>query len=270
MTSYQRFTGPQILRFQHKYPDAYKRTSRISLVSSFLASVCLGKIAPFDISDVCGMNLWDIKAGGWNEKLVALAAGSFGAEDLKKKLGSVSEDGGVHLGKVSSYFVHKYGFNAACIVVAFTGDNPSTIIALPLRSLDAMVSLGTSTTFLMSTPEYKPDPATHFFNHPTTPRQYMFMLCYKNGGLAREKVRDAVNAKVRLREGTRFVGRLRQALAEHTAAGATRRLEIHENGSLLSKARNHSQSTERRVAFQLQSRDRKSRRVRSGPPEARG
>ena len=141
------------------------------------------------------MNLWDIKAGEWHEKLLALAAGHFGAEDLKKKLGQVSEDGGLHLGQVSNYYVQRYGFDAACTVVAFTGDNPSTIIALPLRSLDAMVSLGTSTTFLMSTPEYKPDPATHFFNHPTTPGQYMFMLCYKNGGLAREKVRDAINAK---------------------------------------------------------------------------
>jgi xylulokinase len=142
------------------------------------------------------MNLWDIRAGRWHEKLVALAAGSFGADDLKKKLGSVPQDGGVHLGKVSKYYVQRYGFDAACTVIAFTGDNPSTIIALPLRSLDAMVSLGTSTTFLMSTPEYKPDPATHFFNHPTTPGQYMFMLCYKNGGLAREKVRDAINAKI--------------------------------------------------------------------------
>ena len=141
------------------------------------------------------MNLWDIKAGEWHEKLLALAAGRFGAEDLKKKLGQVSEDGGLHLGRVSNYYVQRYGFDAACTVVAFTGDNPSTIIALPLRSRDAMVSLGTSTTFLMSTPEYKPDPATHFFNHPTTPGQYMFMLCYKNGGLAREKVRDAINAK---------------------------------------------------------------------------
>jgi hypothetical protein len=44
----------------------------------------LGKIAPFDISDVCGMNLWDIKASQWHEKLLALAAGRFGAEDLKK------------------------------------------------------------------------------------------------------------------------------------------------------------------------------------------
>ena len=115
------------------------------------------------------MNLWDIRAGRWHEKLVALGAGSFSAEDLKTKLGPVSEDGGLHLGKVAGYYVQRYGFAEACTVIPFTGDNPSTIIALPLRSLDAMVSLGTSTTFLMSTPEYKPDPATHFFNHPTTP-----------------------------------------------------------------------------------------------------
>ncbi|TKA37460.1 putative D-xylulose kinase A, partial [Friedmanniomyces simplex] len=53
-----------------------------------------------------------------------------------------------------------------------------------------MVSLGTSTTFLMSTPLWRPDPAYHFMNHPTTPGLYMFMLCYKNGGLAREQIRD--------------------------------------------------------------------------------
>jgi xylulokinase len=63
--------------------------------------------------------------------------------------------------------------------------------------MDAVVSLGTSTTFLMSTPEYKPDPATHFFNHPATPGLYMFMLCYKNGGLARELVRDSINNELK-------------------------------------------------------------------------
>ncbi|KKF95389.1 putative D-xylulose kinase A [Ceratocystis platani] len=85
-----------------------------------------------------------------------------------------------------------YGPNLDCQIAPFTGDNPATILALPLRPMDAIISLGTSTTFLMSTPYYKPDPAYHFFNHPTTPGQYMFMLCYKNGGLAREKVRDAL------------------------------------------------------------------------------
>ena len=51
---------------------------------------------------------------------------------------------------------------------------------------------GTSTTFLMSTPHYKPDQSVHFMNHPTTPGLYMFMLCYKNGGLARENVRNSL------------------------------------------------------------------------------
>jgi xylulokinase len=150
-------------------------------------------VAPIDIGDVCGANLWDIKKGGWHEELLALAAGNEGVEDLKSKLGHVPEDGGSSFGKVSQYFVKRYDFPSSAQVIAFTGDNPSTILALPLRSSDAIVSLGTSTTFLMSTPQYKPDPAYHFMNHPTTAGLYMFMLCYKNGGLARENIRDAIN-----------------------------------------------------------------------------
>ena len=139
------------------------------------------------------MNLWDIKQGAYHEDLLRLAAGSSDIVSLESKLGDVSEDGGGSLGKISSYYVDRYGFNAACTIAPFTGDNPSTILALPLRPLDAMVSLGTSTTFLMSTPHYRPDPAVHFFNDPTTADLYMFMLCYKNGGLAREQIRDSVN-----------------------------------------------------------------------------
>lgn len=147
-----------------------------------------------DISDVTGANLWDIKNGRWHEDLLALAGGSNGVEDLRKKLGDVPEDGGKSFGTISAYFQKKYGFPSTTQIVAFTGDNPSTILALPLRSSDAIVSLGTSTTFLMSTNQYKPDPAYHFMNHPTTAGLYMFMLCYKNGGLAREHIRDAINA----------------------------------------------------------------------------
>ena len=162
-------------------------------MSSFLASVFLGRVAPIDIGDVCGMNLWDMKAGCWHKELMALTCGSSKTDDLERNLGEVPEDGGQRLGDISPYFVQRYGFESSCSVTAFTGDNPSTILALPLRPHDAMVSLGTSTTFLMSTPQYKPDPAVHFMNHPATPGLHMFMLCYKNGGLAREQVRDALN-----------------------------------------------------------------------------
>lgn len=181
------------MRFREKYPDTYRATARISLVSSFLASIFLGKVAPIDISDVGGMNLWDTKGGKWHHGLLELASGDDGAENLKQKLGVVPEDGGGSFGPVSPYFVSRYGFHKSCAVIPMTGDNPSTIIALPLRAGDAIVSLGTSTTFLMSTPQYKPDPAYHFMNHPTTAGLYMFMLCYKNGGLAREQIRDAVD-----------------------------------------------------------------------------
>lgn len=190
----QRYSGPQIMRFREQNPTAYAATARISLVSSFLASIFLAKVAPIDISDVCGTNLWDIPNASWNEQLLSLAGGgSSYAPLLKQKLGDVAQDGGKSLGTISRYFAQRYGFASECEVVPFTGDNPSTILALPLRASDAIVSLGTSTTFLMSTPNYIPDPSYHFMNHPTTPGLYMFMLCYKNGGLAREHIRDAVN-----------------------------------------------------------------------------
>jgi xylulokinase len=133
----------------------------------------------------------------WHDDLLAAAAGSTSSDavaSLKAKLGDVPHDGGASFGTISPYFCKRYGFASSAQIIAFTGDNPSTMLALPLRSSDAIVSLGTSTTFLMSTDTYKPSPAYHFMNHPTTPGLYMFMLCYKNGGLAREHIRDALNA----------------------------------------------------------------------------
>ncbi|WEW58820.1 xylulokinase [Emydomyces testavorans] len=228
--AHHRFTGPQILRFQRKHPEEYQDTSRISLVSSFLASVLLGWIAPFDISDVCGMNLWDIQKDSWNEDLINFCAGNYGADDLKKKLGDVPHGGGVHLGKIHAYFVERYSFHPGCIVLPSTGDNPSTILALPLRPLDAIVSLGTSTTFLMSTPEYRPDPSTHFFNHPTTAGLYMFMLCYKNGGLAREHVRDAINAKLGPENGSDSWRNFDRILLETPVAGQKTESDLMKMG----------------------------------------
>jgi xylulokinase len=139
------------MRFRQKYPEHYKNTCRISLVSSFFASVFLGKFAHIDISDVTGMNLWHIGRGKWHDGLLDLATEKTGAKELKEKLGEVPEDGGQPIGKVGKYFVDRYGFNPDCDIAPFTGDNPATILALPLQPSDAIVSLGTSTTFLMST-----------------------------------------------------------------------------------------------------------------------
>lgn len=193
-SAHHRFSGPQILRWRKEDPKAYEQTSHISLISSFLASIFLGKVAPIDLADVTGMNLWDIRAGDWHQDLLALCGGSPNTSSLRQKLGSVPTDSGASLATISPYFTARYGFSPSCAILPFTGDNPSTILSLPLRAGDAILSLGTSTTFLMSTPTYNPSPAYHFMNHPTTPGLYMFMLCYKNGALAREQIRDRINA----------------------------------------------------------------------------
>ncbi|KAF3901592.1 hypothetical protein ABW21_db0203977 [Orbilia brochopaga] len=145
------------------------------------------------------MNLYNMETHTWDDRLISLAASSSGTDTvataaLYEKLGPVEPDGGKNLGSIASYFVQKYGFPTSCTIMPSTGDNPSTILALPLQPHDAIVSLGTSTTILMSTEHYHPSAAYHLFNHPTTPGLYMFMLCYKNGGLARENIRDAINA----------------------------------------------------------------------------
>jgi xylulokinase len=59
--------------------------------------------------------------------------------------------------------------------------------------MDIIISLGTSTTLLLTTSTYKPSPSYHIFNHPTTKGLYFAMLCYKNGSLAREQVRNQIN-----------------------------------------------------------------------------
>lgn len=114
LIGYQRFTGPQILRFHRRFPKVYEKTARISLVSSFLCSLFLGRIAPFDISDVCGMNLWDIQGGKWDETLLSTTAEGEpgGVDGLKARLGPVETEHGKHLGSVSPWFVERFGFSS--------------------------------------------------------------------------------------------------------------------------------------------------------------
>lgn len=140
------------------------------------------------------MNLWNISKSQWDATSISTASFDGNSTALYAKLGDVVKDGGQNLGPISSYYVKKYGFSPDCVIAPSTGDNPATILALPLQPQDAIVSLGTSSTLLMSTPTYYPSPAYHMFDHPTTPGLYMFMLCYKNGGLAREAVRDSINS----------------------------------------------------------------------------
>ena len=183
--AFERFTGPQIRKFFKTEPDAYKKTSNIALVSSFMASLLAGKIAPIDFGDGAGMNLMDIRNKVWNMEALKATAPS-----LKLKLPPLAASGQV-VGKVSPYFVNKYRLNPEALATIWTGDNPASVIGLGLiKPGQIAVSLGTSDTFFGSMGKCQTDEngEGHVFGSPTG--GYMTLICFKNGSLAREKVRE--------------------------------------------------------------------------------
>lgn len=58
--AHERCTGPQIRKMHQTRRSVYDGTERISLVSSFMASLLLGAYASIDETDGAGMNLMDI------------------------------------------------------------------------------------------------------------------------------------------------------------------------------------------------------------------
>lgn len=181
----ERFSGPQIRRFSEMDPDAYAATARIHLVSSFMASVLAGRDAPIDHGDGAGMNLLNLESLDWDADLLEATA-----PGLRGKLPPAQPSPTV-VGPVAAYFVEKYGFSATAQVVAFTGDNPSSLIGMGASQPGkVIISLGTSDTFFASMPEPLTDPAGcgHVFGNPLG--GFMTLQCFSNGSLAREKVRD--------------------------------------------------------------------------------
>jgi xylulokinase len=188
--TFERFTGPQVRKFYKTEPDAYAKTSSIALVSSFMASLVAGKIAPIDFGDGAGMNLMDIRHKVWDADALKATAPS-----LKLKLPPLAPSGQT-IGKASNYFVQKFGLNPAALATVWTGDNPASVIGLGLiKPGQAAVSLGTSDTFFGTMEKCQTDEngEGHVFGSPTG--GYMTLICFKNGSLAREKIRELYEIK---------------------------------------------------------------------------
>jgi xylulokinase len=185
--AYERFTGNQIAKVAGGDAAAYKDTERVSLISSLMCSVLLGDYAPIDFSDGCGMNLLNLQSRAWDPALLAATAPGLGA-----KLGAPAPSHAA-VGTVGAYFSGTYGLPKTARVIAWSGDNPCSVAGLGLSAPgDVAVSLGTSDTMFGILPAPTPGLEGHIFVNPMDPASYMAMLCYKNGSLTRERVRDAV------------------------------------------------------------------------------
>ena len=182
--AFERFTGPQIRKLAKVDPDAYARTARIHLVSSFLASLLAGRDAPVDPGDASGANLMDLAtATWWHEAVEATAPG------LAPRLPTIAPAASI-VGPLAPYWRMRHGLPAAK-VVTWSGDNPCSLIGAGLVMEGRVaVSLGTSDTIfgLMRAPRVDPGGTGHVFGAPTG--DYMGLTCFSNGALARERVRD--------------------------------------------------------------------------------
>ena len=184
--AFERFTGPQIRKFHQEDPEGYDATCRIHLVSSFMATLLVGTDAPIDPGDGAGMNLMNLREKDW-----APAALEATAPGLSGKLPAIEESWSI-IGSLSNYWVERYGFSPATRVVCWSGDNPCSLVGVGLVKPGRLaISLGTSDTLFGYLPEPRVDPAMegHTFGAPTG--DYMSLICFKNGSLAREKICNA-------------------------------------------------------------------------------
>jgi xylulokinase len=182
---FERFTGPQIRKFAERHPGAYAQTDRIHLVSSYMASLLAGIHAPIDPGDGAGTNLMDLREGRW-----AAAALDATAPGLAGRLPALQPSWFV-VGRLAPYWQRRYGLPPAQ-VIAWSGDNPCTLVGAGLVTDRRLgISLGTSDTVLGFTPAPRPSGSGshHVFGSPTG--GFMNLICFSNGSLARERIRDA-------------------------------------------------------------------------------
>jgi xylulokinase len=180
----ERFTGPQIRRVFKHDRQTYLATGRIHLVSSFLASLLVGRHAPLDPGDASGMNLMDLATRTWWPDALEATA-----PDLAAKLPSI-EPSSTILGTLAPFWQVRCKLPAPHVAI-WSGDNPCSLIGTGLVNEGrAAISLGTSDTIfgLVRTPRVDEAGTGHLFGAPTG--DYMTMTVFKNGSLARERVRD--------------------------------------------------------------------------------
>jgi len=193
----ERFTGPQIRKFAEHSPQDYERTHLIHLNSSFMCSVLAGQSAPIDHADGAGMNLANIHTWRWDSDLLDATV-----RGLAQKLPTLAPSD-TCVGTIAPYFCEKYGLCPSTKIIAFTGDNPSSLVGTgAVLQGRATISLGTSDTLIYATRAANPMPDRHVLGGPAG--GYMTLICFRNGSLARERLKNELGVDWNFFDKTAF------------------------------------------------------------------
>ena len=127
-----------------------------------MASVLAGRSVPVDFADASGMNLLNLKTKEWDKRLADAAAPGL---LNKPALGSSFFNSCRAISQAT--LLRKYGFNPACRIAVWSGDNPNSLVGISGGEPGtAIISLGTSDTLMVA------------FDHPVTdPNGYGHVFC---------------------------------------------------------------------------------------------
>lgn len=193
---YFRYTAAQIRKIYEEEPKIYEDTEHISLISAGMASLLLGDYAPEDVADAAGTGFFLLQSDPpkWWELAVERTA-----PQLKDRLVSEPVHSYCPLGKIHSYFAERFGLDRQqCLIFPWSGDNPNSAAGLLLQAeRDLAVSLGTSDTAFAITKQIKPRIEAHVYRSPMKPLEFIPLVCYSNGSLTREAVKDMDSEKPR-------------------------------------------------------------------------
>ena len=177
----ERFTGPQIRKFCQRAARRLRRhraRAPRQLVSRVAAR---RRDAPIDPGDGSRHEPDGPRATQrWSPEALDATA-----PDLAARLPPIRPSWEI-FGTLSPYWQKRYALPAAAIV-PWTGDNPSSLIGTGIiHDRVVAVSLGTSDTVFALTTE-PAGQSSHVFRSPTG--DFMNLVCFRNGSLAREWVR---------------------------------------------------------------------------------
>jgi xylulokinase len=188
-----RFTGVVMRKIARQFPEAYRQTDNIQLISSLVPAVLAGNsIVPVDYGNACGTSLMDYRQKTWSDSLIKVTSdGLTGGETaFRRKLPSLTAPDTI-VGMMAAYFVRKYGFSPSCQIAAGSGDNPQSKVLVA----GDLLSLGTSIVNMIAT-DGKTLDMNGFANamYDGIGRPFMFG-CRTNGAMVWDRLRAMYGLK---------------------------------------------------------------------------